>query len=81
MDEKRIAPRIRALKAGRIVYNNGFSTLDCMVRNISETGAKLAADNLGLVPDAFDLQIDGQQRRHCEVRWRKLKEIGVHFVE
>ncbi|MDQ0456486.1 PilZ domain-containing protein [Rhizobium paknamense] len=78
-DEKRIKHRARTLKAGRIIYNHGNSTMDCTVRNLSEGGAKLAADNLGVVPDRFELQLEGQPLHHCEVRWRKLTEIGVRF--
>ena len=33
-DNKRIAPRHRTLKGARIVVNDGFSTFQCMVRNL-----------------------------------------------
>jgi hypothetical protein len=36
MDEHRIAPRRRVLKAGSIAFGGG--TIDCTVRSISDTG-------------------------------------------
>ena len=39
MDEHRIAPRHRVLKAGSIIFGGG--AIDCTVRNLSETGAAL----------------------------------------
>jgi hypothetical protein len=79
MAEKRKVQRTRTLKAARIVLKNGTSTMNCMVKNISGTGAKLVADNFLDAPDAFDLLMDGGVRQHCIVRWRKLKELGVEF--
>lgn len=79
MTEKRNVPRMRTLKAARIVLRNGISTMTCTVKNLSEVGAKLVADNFLDVPDEFVLLIDGRHKRHCVVRWRKLKELGVEF--
>ena len=39
--DQRIAPRLKALLAARISFNNGQSALDCLIRNLSDTGAKL----------------------------------------
>ena len=37
----RQAPRLRALIGARIVFNNGQATVDCLIRDVSEIGAKL----------------------------------------
>lgn len=78
-ENKRRAPRLRALKAGRIVFHHGGSTIDCTIRNISETGAKLVMEQALLAPDAFHLQFLDGVMRPCTVRWRKLTELGVSF--
>lgn len=78
-ENKRIAPRLRSLKAGRIVFHHGGSTLDRMIRNLSETGAKLAMEQALLAPDQFQLQFQDGAMRPCTVRWRKLTELGVSF--
>jgi hypothetical protein len=78
LDNNRIAPRHRVLKAGSIEFNGGV--IDCTIRNISDTGAAIeVATPLG-VPDAFWLVIPGDQtRRHCRVAWRRDKRLGVAF--
>lgn len=79
MEERRIAPRKRTLKGARIAINDGYSTFDCTVRNLSETGAKLKlASTLG-VPDAFDLIFDDGRKFACTVMWRQGEELGVSF--
>ena len=40
MKERRVY-RVRALKGAQIVFNSGNSTLDCVIRNTSEHGARL----------------------------------------
>ena len=78
MENNRAALRQRVLKSGSIEFNGGV--IDCVVRNISETGAALeVASPLG-IPDTFNLLISGDHStRHCQVAWRKDKRIGVAF--
>ena len=78
LDNHRVAPRHRVLKAGSIEFNGG--AIDCTVRNISDTGAQLeVASHLGL-PDSFWLVIAGTHTpRHCRVAWRSEKRLGVAF--
>jgi PilZ domain-containing protein len=78
LDNHRVAPRHRVLKAGSIEFNGG--AIDCTVRNVSDTGAQLeVASDLG-IPDAFWLVIAGSQTpRHCRVAWRNDRRIGVAF--
>lgn len=80
MTELRKAQRVRTFKAATIVLNNGHSTLSCTIKNISELGAKLVADNFLNIPDEFDLLIGDGSKHHCAVRWRKLTELGVEFL-
>ena len=41
MEEHRRSPRQRVLKSGRIIYGGGSIVVDCTIRNLSETGARL----------------------------------------
>jgi hypothetical protein len=79
-DEHRIAPRQRVLKGGRIVINDGFSTFQCTVRNLSETGARLKVASIIGVPDTFELVMDDGRKFACTVAWKTEFEIGVKFV-
>ena len=80
--DNRISPRRRALKAGIISFNNGNITLPCVVRDISDTGAKLKVDIGRHPPDRFQLQIelDGLMA-NCAVVWRDEQHLGVTFTE
>lgn len=76
--EGRAAQRHRTLKGARIVFNAGRSTIDCTVRNLSATGAKLDVTSVVGIPNSFDLLV-GEQPRPCRVVWRSLKQLGVEF--
>ena len=78
MDETRIAPRRRTLKAGTIEFGGG--AIDCTVRNISSTGAALDVVTPLFIPDRFTLFVPSEQlKRPCHIVWRKEKRIGVTF--
>jgi hypothetical protein len=79
MIEKRASPRVRTLKRGSIVFGVA-STVDCTVRNLSETGACLEVASPIGIPDDFTLQIRPEPtRRDCHVAWRSANRIGVYF--
>jgi hypothetical protein len=81
-DPKPRAPRLRTILAGRISFNEGAFTIDCVVRNLSDTGAKLALPSILPVPDRFDLIIlRTNVTRKCRLRWRREDEMGVSFEE
>jgi hypothetical protein len=80
--ERRATPRHRTLKGATLEFNRGFGAFECVVRNLSEGGARLVfGDTLG-VPTRFDLRIgpDGEWRPAL-VRWRGLTDLGIAFVE
>ena len=75
-DENRIATRHRVLKGGKIQFGGG--SIDCTVRNISDTGAALDVTSPLGIPEQFILVTDVSQLP-CRVVWRKEKRIGVTF--
>ena len=78
MDERRNDARSRALKSGKIVFNNRRSIIDCTVRNLSDTGCCLQLGDPVGMPDSFELEV-GPTRRECRVMWRRDSRIGVQF--
>ena len=77
--DRRGSPRIRTLKGGQIIWPNG-TPVKCVVRNVSETGAKLEVHE-PVLQNTFDLVFDlDQSRRACRVVWRKEPRIGVKFI-
>ncbi|WP_300176311.1 PilZ domain-containing protein [Bradyrhizobium sp.] len=66
------------LKAASIEFSGG--TIDCVVRNISETGAALEVASPVGIPAEFNLVMPGNiAKRSCRVVWVKDKRIGVAF--
>jgi len=80
MDERRHAVRTRSLLAGKILLNGRRSVIDCVVRNLSPQGACLQVASMIGIPQAFDLQIDGEKNaRPCAAVWRARNRIGIDF--
>jgi hypothetical protein len=77
LEKDRAAPRQRVLKAGIMEFNGG--TIDCVVRNVSETGAALEVASPVGIPSEFNLVISRDRTHRCQVVWRKEKRIGVRF--
>ncbi len=80
-DDARVASRRRVLKAGIVASNDRRLTSTCMVRDVSETGARLKLESTVGIPDTFELiiEIDGLEAS-CEVMWRSTNEVGVRFL-
>lgn len=78
-EERRATIRHRTLKGGKIAINEGFSTIDCTVRNMSTTGAMLRVSSVVGIPDAFQLVLSDGQAFDCVVQRRTGTDIGVSF--
>jgi hypothetical protein len=78
MSERRVQPRRRVLKAGKILFANNSCTLDCTIRNISEQGAMLQIGHSVTVPDQFELYEPGRLTLHvARVVRRTGDTVGV----
>jgi len=78
MDEKRGASRQRVLKGAFIVITEKQPKIECIVKNISDTGCAVQVVTTIGIPQNFDLIVGGV-RRHCHVRWKTGTKIGVNF--
>ena len=78
MNEYRSVPRNRVLRVGTIEFDGG--AINCMVRNLSISGAALDLGSPVGIPEHFTLVLptDGL-RMPCHVAWRKEKRIGIEF--
>lgn len=82
MSEHRREVRQRTFLKGRIVFNNGASSMDCLVRDLSLSGARLALSQSAVLPEAFDLYIPQKEKTYrSSVRWRRSDGIGVTFAD
>ena len=78
--ENRLQPRRHTMIVATIVYDGGRMRLDCVIRNLSDGGAKLEFATVRGIPQSFDLLVPGHRPQHCRVAWRALKELGVQFM-
>ncbi|MDQ2955023.1 MAG: PilZ domain-containing protein [Pseudomonadota bacterium] len=79
-DERRQSPRQKAFLKGRI--NNGLGDVDCLIRDLSATGAKLMFSGGITMPGIIDLQIPTKKQTiRAKVQWRNGDEMGVSFLE
>ncbi len=80
MDGRRF-PRDKSFYGGVIAFNGRRSTIDCVVRNYSCAGAKIAMSGTVLLPDSFDLTIARKEASfRARLVWRNDREAGVAFV-
>ena len=77
--EKRLSPRRNTAIEATIVFDGGRTRIRCIIRNMSETGAKLEVASVTRIPRTFDLVVDKVRPQPCIVIWRAVKELGVQF--
>jgi len=80
-DNKRRSPRLRTLKGAKILYRNGWGIVDCVIRDMSETGARLVCKDTAAVPGEFSLLfINEDMVRDARVVWRREDLLGITFT-
>lgn len=82
MSDLRKEVRLRTFLKGRIVFNGGNASMDCLVRDLSTAGARLTLSETAALPDGFDLEIPAKDRVYkATLRWRRSDGVGVAFVD
>lgn len=80
MQERRRVTRSRVLKGAKIIIGSA-STIDCVVRNVTNSGARIQIANTIELPETLDLTLDaGFTIRPCRVAWRSVTETGLQFI-
>ncbi len=79
--EHRKSPRQRALLRGKLYFNNRLNVVDCLIRDISDCGARLIFSDAVTIPDQVELHIPQKaQTFFVTVAWRRGDEMGVGFA-
>ncbi len=82
MKERRAVSRQKSFLQGRIYFNHRRSSIDCLIRDYSEQGARLKFSEAANIPDAIELYIPNKEEIHrARVEWRTGNEMGVSFGE
>lgn len=64
----RLVPE-RTFLAGKIFFNFGQSSIDCVVRRLSEEAATREMESGLGVPERFQLRLAGRETLTCRVIW------------
>ncbi|MEA1835271.1 PilZ domain-containing protein [Methylobacterium durans] len=80
--ERRGAPRYEISRIGQMTADSLKYPIDCIVRNISTSGALLVVSAPQAIPSHFRLSIAGSvHQRACEVKRRAADSLGVQFLD
>jgi len=78
---RRITNRKKTLKSAKIIFNKKQSVIDCFVRDVSDTGAKLQVGDLVAIPRNFTLIFNDGSSHECERVRAYGNELGVRFLQ
>ena len=80
-DERRAEHRRRILQGALLQFNNGFGSLECVLRDLSSDGARISMAQTTGVPTRFKLAIAGETTPiETIVRWRTPRDMGLGFL-
>ena len=72
--------RGRTFLAGKVISDFGQSSIDCVVRRLSDDGAVIEVESLLGIPEHFHLLIPGEgPPQPCKRAWQSEKQIGLTF--
>jgi hypothetical protein len=79
-EEPNVAIRQRTFLKGTVYYDNRRGSIECVVRDMSASGARLTFDHSANVPDNVELFIPNKnQTLRARVQRREPNEIGIAF--
>lgn len=79
-ENRRKHRRIEWNRDGEVFSVLGKKITTCVVKDISENGARLEIGSSEVLPDCFRLNYGADEQPKCCVRWRKGDERGVEFL-
>ena len=84
LHQPRAFTRQRCYLKARFVFNNGYSSLDAILRDFSPAGARACDVDMRDVPERFDLVVVGfggaTSKRPAKRVWRRDRAMGLAFV-
>ena len=80
MPNRRREPRFSVKKRARIYRNSADEGIDCVVRNLSASGARLRFQTAPNLTDSFVLFLaSGNHQVPAHLAWRDGERVGVRF--
>ncbi len=82
MVERRRVTRQKSFLRGCVYFDRRRGALECLIRDISDYGARIIFYDNVTVPDAVELHIPQRQKTlRAVVQWRRGDEIGLSFPD
>lgn len=79
-EDLRRATRVRTLLGGRIVFHDGAYSYNCVVRDVSENGARVEIPAARLIPRRFFFLTSREAVAYdADLVWRTQRMAGVKF--
>jgi len=79
MQDRRESVRDKVFMGGVAEISRG-STMDCVVRNFSDSGACIELDSAARIPDEMNLKISRKGRSFlAHMIWRQANRVGLAF--
>jgi hypothetical protein len=78
LDRRQPPARRRLLKSGKVLL--GKHPVPCTIRNLSGTGACLEVQTTAGIPSKFEVVLEDQPARTCEIIWLDETKLGVKFT-
>jgi len=78
--ERRQAIRQKTIGPASIGFRDGNCSMDCVVLDLSDYGAKIQPTDVTVCPDRFTLATKDGGRFDCLVVWRHDERVGVKFL-
>jgi hypothetical protein len=82
MAERRRSVRQKSFLKGRVYFNKGRESADCLVRDLTNQGARIIFSDSINIPALIDLHIPQKDYNvRARVIWRQGVEIGLAFPD
>ena len=82
MLNRRETQRRRTYLGATISFDADFPIVDCLVRDMSQNGARLVLAGTAILPNRFGLLMRKQRiTLRAEMMWRDADQVGVAFLD
>ena len=79
-ENRRQERRDRVLFRGKIILDDGFSTIDCAIRDLSSRGARVTVQDHAVIPRVLSLLVIDTGRKFSAIRrWQRGQTVGLEF--
>ncbi len=81
MGERRRTRRQKSFLRGFVYFDKRRGVMSCLIRDLSEEGARIIFSETVTIPDVVNLHIPQKdQTLRARVQWRRGDEIGLGFI-